>query len=75
MTAVQMTGCSGAGKTAIAAALADLGLTAIDSDSDPLLARMVDAVGNVVQEPEAPDLAWLSRHRWAWNPARLDEHD
>src|SRR5262245_60492088 len=73
MTAVQITGCSGVGKTAIAAALADLGRTAIDSDSDPLLARMVDAAGNVVQEPEAPDLAWLSRHNWAWNPARLDE--
>jgi hypothetical protein len=24
------------------------------------------------EEPEEPDLAWLSRHSWAWNPARLD---
>jgi len=23
--------------------------------------------------PAAPDLAWLDRHGWAWNPARLDE--
>ena len=41
-----------------------------------MLARFVDADGNVVEEreePEAPDLAWLSRHSWAWNPARLDE--
>jgi hypothetical protein len=44
-----------------------------------LLARSVDAAGNVVEEteepeePEEPDFAWLSRHSWAWNPARLDE--
>ena len=25
------------------------------------------------EEPEEPDFAWLSRHSWAWNPARLDE--
>ncbi len=73
MSAVQITGCSGAGKTTIAAALTRRGLAAIDSDDDPLLARSVDAAGNVVQEPEAPDLAWLSRHSWAWDPARLDE--
>ena len=73
MSAVQITGCSGAGKTTIAAVLARLGLAAIDADDDPLLARSVDAVGNVVQEPEEPDLAWLSRHSWAWNPARLDD--
>ncbi len=52
------------------------GLAAIDADDDPLLARSVDAAGNVVEEreePETPDFAWLSRHSWAWNPARLDE--
>ena len=73
MSAVQTTGCSGAGKTTIAAVLARLGLAAIDADDDPLLARSVDAGGNVVQEPEEPDFAWLSRHSWAWNPARLDD--
>lgn len=74
MSAVQITGCSGAGKTTIAAVLASRGLAAIDSDDDPELARMVDAAGRVVvAEPEAPDLAWLTRHSWAWNPARLDE--
>lgn len=73
MSAVQIMGCSGAGKSAIAAVLARRGLAAIDSDADPFLARMVDAAGNVAEEPEAPDLAWLSRHSWAWNPARLDE--
>ena len=73
MTAVQITGCSGAGKTTIAAVLARRGLAAIDADDDPLLARSVDAAGHVVEEPEEPDFAWLSQHSWAWNPARLDE--
>jgi adenylate kinase family enzyme len=73
MSAVQITGCSGAGKTAIAAEFARQGLTCIDADEDALLARSVDAAGHVVQEPEAPDLAWLARHYWAWDPARLDE--
>ena len=74
MSAVQITGCSGAGKTTIAAVLARRGLAAIDADDDPLLARSVDAAGNdVVEEPEEPDFAWLSQHSWAWNPARLDE--
>ena len=74
MSAVQITGCSGAGKTTIAAVLARRGLAAIDADDDPLLARTVDAAGNVVEEePEEPDFAWLSQHSWAWNPARLDE--
>jgi adenylate kinase family enzyme len=74
MSAVQIAGCSGAGKTAIAAALARRGLAAIDTDDDPFLARFVDAAGNVVaEEPDEPDFAWLSRHRWAWDPARLDE--
>jgi adenylate kinase family enzyme len=73
MSAVQITGCSGAGKTTIAGVLARRGLACIDADDDPLLARMVDQAGTVVEEPEAPDLDWLSRHFWAWNPARLDE--
>jgi len=73
MTAVMITGCSGAGKTTIAAVLARQGLAAIDADDDPLLARSVDAAGNVAEEPAAPDFAWLARHSWAWNPARLDE--
>ena len=73
MSAVQIAGCSGAGKTSVAAALARRGLTAIDADSDPWLARSVDASGRVADEPEVPDLAWLSRHSWAWDPARLDE--
>jgi thymidylate kinase len=74
MSAVLITGCSGAGKSTIAAVLARRGLAAFDSDDDPVLARFVDAVGNVVEEePAAPDLAWLSRHNWAWDPGRLDE--
>ncbi len=73
MSAVQITGCSGAGKTTIAAALARQGLACIDADADPLLARDVDAAGHEVDAPAEPDFAWLARHSWAWNPARLDE--
>jgi adenylate kinase family enzyme len=74
MSAVQIAGCSGAGKTTVAAALARRGLAAIDADDDAWLARSVDAAGHVVsEEPEEPDLAWLSRHNWAWDPGRLDE--
>jgi AAA domain len=74
MSAVLITGCSGAGKSTIAPVLARRGLTCIDSDDDPFLARFVDAAGTVVgEEPPAPDFAWLARHNWAWDPARLDE--
>jgi adenylate kinase family enzyme len=75
MSAVLIAGCSGAGKSTIAAVLARRDLAALDADDDPLLARTVDAAGNEVEEqeePEEPDLAWLSQHSWAWNPARLD---
>jgi gluconate kinase len=74
MSAVLITGCSGAGKTTIAAVLARRGLAVIDADDDPVLARFVDAAGAVVEEePAEPDLDWLSRHSWAWDPTRLDE--
>ena len=74
MSAVQIAGCSGAGKSTVAAVLACRGLASIDADDDPLLARFVDLAGAVVaEEPAAPDLVWLARHSWAWDPARLDE--
>jgi adenylate kinase family enzyme len=73
MSAVLITGMSGAGKSTIAGELARRGLVAIDADNDPLLARSVDSAGNVVEEEPAPDFAWLDRHSWAWDPARLDE--
>jgi hypothetical protein len=39
-----------------------------------LLARFVDSGGTVVaEEPAEPDLAWLARHSWEWDPVRLDE--
>jgi gluconate kinase len=73
MSAVQISGCSGAGKSAVAAVLARRGVAAIDADSDPVLARFVDRAGAVVAEvPAAPDLAWLDQHDWAWDPVRLD---
>ena len=74
MSAIQIAGCSGAGKSAVAAELARRGLVSIDADDDPWLARFVDPAGTVVaEEPTAPDMDWLARHSWAWNPARLDE--
>jgi shikimate kinase len=74
MSAVLITGCAGAGKSAVAAVLARRGLACIDDDEDPFLARFVDSAGTVVAEdPPEPDFAWLSRHSWQWDPARLDE--
>jgi hypothetical protein len=73
MSAVLITGCSAAGKSTMVDVLARRGLTAIDSDDDPFLTRWVDAAGAVVtEEPEEPDLDWLARHSWSWDPARLD---
>jgi hypothetical protein len=74
MNALLITGCAGAGKSAIAAVLARRGLACIDDDEDPFLARFVDSTGTVVaEEPSKPDFAWLSKHGWQWDPARLDE--
>jgi adenylate kinase family enzyme len=73
MSAVLITGMSGAGKSTIAEVLTRRGLTSIDADNDPLLARSVDSDGNVVEDLSIPDFAWLARHSWEWNPARLDE--
>jgi hypothetical protein len=74
MGAVLITGCAGAGKSAVAAVLACRGLVCIDDDEDPFLARFVDLAGVVVaEEPAQSDLAWLARHSWRWDPGRLDE--
>ena len=74
MSAVLITGCAGAGKSAIAEVLARRGLACIDDDEDPFLARFVDSAGAVVaEEPAQPDFGWLSRHSWQWDPARLDD--
>jgi hypothetical protein len=72
MSAVLITGMSGAGKSTIAQVLARRGLASLDADGDPLLARSVDCDGNVAEDPSDPDFAWLARHSWAWDPARLD---
>jgi hypothetical protein len=54
--------------------LARRGLASVDCDEDPVLARWVDRTGAVVvDKPAEPDLAWLARHSWAWDPARLDK--
>src|ERR1700743_2981638 len=73
MSAVLITGCAGAGKSAVAVALARRGLACIDDDEDPFLARFVDLAGTVVaEEPAELDFAWLSRHNWEWDLGRLD---
>ena len=70
MSAALITGSAGAGKSAVAAVLARRGLACIDDGEDPFLARFVDSSGAVVtEEPADPDLAWLARHRWEWDPA------
>lgn len=73
MSAVLITGCAGAGKSAVAAVLAQRGLACLDDDEDPFLARFVDPAGSVAEEPAELDFAWLSRHSWEWHPGRLDE--
>lgn len=73
MSAVLITGMSGAGKSTIAEVLARRGLASLDADGDPFLARSVDLDGNVVEDEAIPDFAWLARHHWAWDPSRLDE--
>ena len=65
MSAVLITGMSGAGKSTIAQVLARRGLASLDADGDPLLARSVDCDGNVVEDPPVPDFAWLARHSLA----------
>jgi hypothetical protein len=73
MTVVLVDGCSGAGKSTVAAALATRGLASIDADEDPGLCHWVDADGRIVGLPVHADLVWFDRHRWEWDPARLDE--
>ncbi|MFI6602136.1 hypothetical protein ACIBHX_38300 [Nonomuraea sp. NPDC050536] len=73
MPAVLITGFSGSGKTTIAAELARRGKWSIDADADQTLARWVDHAGQVVRRPDVPDLDWLGRHRWEWDPIRLQE--
>lgn len=73
MSVFLVTGVSGAGKTSLAAELRARGVAAIDTDSEPGLARFVDLAGVEVERPAEPDTAWLDGHRWEWHPARLAE--
>jgi len=73
MIVVLVDGCSGAGKSTVAAELAGRGLASIDADEDPSLCHWVDADGRFVELPADADLAWFDRHRWEWDPVRLDE--
>src|SRR5215472_5442974 len=72
MSAVMITGISGAGKSTVAGALAHRGLASIDADNDPSLARFMDRTGAVVAFPAAPDFAGFPGTAGSGNPARLD---
>jgi hypothetical protein len=72
MGAVLITGVSGAGKSTLAAVLAARGALTVDADEDPALTGWEDEDGSPVATA-GTDAAWLLRHRWVWNPARLDE--
>lgn len=73
VAAVLITGGSGSGKTTVAAELGRRGRLSIDADADESLARWVDRAGRVVCPPAASGLRWLARHRWEWDPVRLEE--
>jgi len=73
MTAILITGLSGAGKTSVASELTKRGLRCLDADADPTLARWLDPDGHVVARAVAPSLAWLATHSWQWDAARLDQ--
>lgn len=72
MGAVLVTGCSGAGKSSVAAALAARRRCALDADDDAELVGWVDSADRPVRLPAAPDPGWLASHRWVWDLARLD---
>ncbi|WP_412747873.1 hypothetical protein [Krasilnikovia sp. M28-CT-15] len=68
-----VTGATGAGKSTLVRALRERGHRAVSLDADARLCRWIDAAGHRVERPAAPDADWLAAHRWAWDPARLDE--
>jgi hypothetical protein len=68
-----VTGVCGAGKSTLARQLRDWGNEALSADADTALCGWADAWGRRVARPACPDAAWLSAHRWVWDPDRLDE--
>src|SRR4051794_23808346 len=68
-----VTGPTGAGKSSVARRLRERGHHAVSLDSDPVLCGWTDAAGGRVVRPAEPDRDWLARHRWTWDPDRLDE--
>ncbi|GAA2976853.1 nucleoside kinase [Actinokineospora diospyrosa] len=71
MGAVLVTGCSGSGKTSVAAELTRRGLDAVDADN--VLAAWLDRTGKPVWLPDDADPAWFSEHTWSWDLELLDE--
>lgn len=69
---IWVTGCSGAGKSAVSRRLTALGHRAVSTDSIDGLCGWVGEDGRPAQRPNEPDQAWLAAHRWVWRPERLD---
>ena len=68
-----VTGPTGAGKSSVARRLRERGHHAVSLDSDRELCGWTDAAGGRVPGPAEPDRDWLARHRWTWDPDRLDD--
>ncbi|SEQ97133.1 ATP-binding protein [Actinokineospora terrae] len=71
MGIVLVTGCSGSGKTSVAAELTRRGLVAVDADT--ALAMWLDRDGRPVELPDDTTFEWLSEHDWSWDLSLLDE--
>src|SRR5688500_7028271 len=75
MRVVQITGISGAGKSACARRLVALGHTAVSTDGADGLSRWVRRSDGaiVASRPDDPSEDWLAAHDWTWDPARFAE--
>jgi hypothetical protein len=72
MRVVQVTGISGAGKSALSRLLRTRGHHAVSTDGTEGLCRWVDPDGATVQRPAEPSASWLAAHRWVWDIDRFD---
>ncbi|GLW89327.1 dephospho-CoA kinase [Actinokineospora globicatena] len=71
MGIILVTGCSGSGKSTVAAELTRRGLIAVDADTT--LAGWVNERGEAVELPDDTTVEWLSEHDWSWDLSLLDE--
>ncbi|WP_026423501.1 dephospho-CoA kinase [Actinokineospora inagensis] len=71
MGAALITGCSGSGKSTVAAELSERGYTAIDADN--VIARWLDRSGSPVWMPDDASATWFDQHTWSWDLTWLDD--